>query len=97
MAANGYAPSSSFQVVASPGGVTAAITGTTLRIINVGPNIAYVLLATTQAAAAAVKPLTGLAIQPGAPAEFLTVGSNTFLGACSEGQFPARLNVSEGT
>lgn len=98
MAANGFAPATSFQAVANGAAASVAIPGTpaTIRIVNIGPKIAYVALGSSQPVA--VTPLTGLAIEPGGPPEFLTVGSNTFLGIATDGAgFYARLNITPGT
>jgi hypothetical protein len=98
MAANGFAPAASFQAVANGVAQSMAIPGTpaTLRIVNLGPKIAYVALGASQPVA--VTPQTGLAIEPDGPPEFLTVGSNTFLGIATDaGGFYARLNITTGT
>jgi hypothetical protein len=95
MAANGYAPTSSSQVVASGQAQTVAISGTTLRIVNIGPNVAYVAFGTSTPVT--VTPQTGLAIEPNNPPEFITVGSNTYMGVITDATtFTARLNVSLG-
>ena len=94
MAANGYAPTSTQQAVATTAAQSVAVTGTTLRIVNLGPGTAYVALGSSQPVA--VTPQTGLAIEAGGPPEFLTVGANTFLGIVTDA-LTARLNVSEGT
>jgi hypothetical protein len=93
LAANGYSATSSQQVVATPTAQTIPTAGPTLRIINLGKDIAYV--ATGATSPVAVTPLTGLAIQPGGPPEFLTAGA--YLGVCTGGEFQARLNISNGT
>jgi hypothetical protein len=95
MAANGYAATSTQQVVAGQTAQTVAISGTTLRIINLGPGNVYVAMGESMPVSVSVT--SGLAIRPGGPPEFLTVGSNTFLGFIGEGNLTARLNVSEGT
>jgi hypothetical protein len=94
MAANGYAPTSTQQVVATVAAQSVAISGTTLRIINLGPDVAYIALGSSQPVA--VTPQTGLAIKPGGPPEFITVGANTFMGYITDRAY-ARLNVSQGT
>lgn len=94
MAINGFAPTSSFQVQAQQSAQSVAITGTTLRIVNLGPKTAYIALSTTQPVA--VTPQTGLAIEPGGPPEFITVGSDTFLGYVADLASFAKLNISEG-
>ena len=98
MAANGYAPSASQQVVAS--GIAQTIanpgTGATLRLANVGAEPVYVALGASSPVA--VTPQTGLAILPGAHAEFLTAVSNGFIGFVTDGcTFNVRLNISQGT
>ena len=56
----------------------------------------YVALGTSSPVA--VTPQTGLAILPGAPAEFLTAVSNGFIGFVTDGNtFNVRLNISQGT
>jgi hypothetical protein len=93
MAANGYVAGTSQQVVAKAAAQTIAAAGPTLRIVNHGPNVAYVAVGASNPVA--VTPLTGLAIRPNGPPEFIT--ASTYLGFCSEGQFPARLSVSNVT
>lgn len=94
MAVNGYAPTSSFQVQAQPSAQSVAISGTTLRILNKGPKPAYIALGSSQPVS--VTPATGLCIEPGGPPEFITVGSNTFLGYIADLASFASLNISLG-
>lgn len=98
MAANGFAPSTTQQAVATQNAQSVAITATTpptLRIINLGPKTVYVALGTTQPVT--VTPTTGLAIEPGGPPEFLSVGSNAFIGIVADTASFAKLNLTQGT
>jgi hypothetical protein len=96
VAANGYAPSSSHLVVATGTAQTVAISGTTLRLANIGAEPVYVALGSSYPVA--VTPQTGLAILPSDSPEFLTVGSNTFIGFVTDGNtFNVQLNISQGT
>jgi hypothetical protein len=98
VAANGFSPSASIQVVATGSAQTIANpgSGATLRLANVGAEPVYVALSASSPVV--VTPQTGLAILPGAPPEFLTAVSSGFIGFVTDGNtFNVRLNISQGT